>query len=136
MFVCRLGNPDAEYNLAVYYIQGRGGLTPNSSKARQLLQSAASKGSEAALAALHKETSYSESSSRKSRFSSEENSVNCKSTVTLDKARGIHLYELGRSFEELGEIGAALEFYTQAIEEGYGKAREARQRLQSDSGSE
>ncbi len=52
--------------------------------------------------------------------------------MNLDKARGIHLYELGKSFEELGEIGAALEFYTRASEEGHGKAREARQRLQSD----
>jgi len=128
----RLGNPDAEYNLAVYYIHGRGGLTPNSSKARQLLQSAASKGSEAAVTALHRETSSSENSSRKSSLSSEENSINCKSNVNLDKARGIHLYELGKSFEELGEIAAALEFYTRASEEGYSKAREARQRLQSD----
>jgi hypothetical protein len=53
----------------------------------------------------------------------------------LNEARGLHLYELGRSFEELGEIGAALDFYSQACDEGFGKAREARQRLHSGSGS-
>jgi hypothetical protein len=58
-----------------------------------------------------------------------------RSSGILNEARGLHLYELGRSFEELGEIGAALDFYSQACDEGYGKAREARQRLHSGSGS-
>jgi hypothetical protein len=129
----RLGNPEAEYNLAVYYSQGRGGLAPNLAKARQLLASAASKGSEPAFAVLQRENLNKGQSS-----SSGDESVSGAGGggIDLDKARGVHLYELGKSFEELGEIGAALEFYTRASQEGCGKAREARQRLNSDSGSE
>lgn len=130
----RLGNPDAEFNLAVYYSQGRGGLVPDHAKARQLLKSAASKGSEAAHFALQKSRDKKEQHNSAGSSSSTENSDSTSSGFT-NEARGVHLYELGRSFEELGEIGAALEFYNQACDEGYGKAREARQRLNSGSGS-
>jgi len=127
----RLGNPDAEFNLAVYHSQGRGGLVPDSTRARQLLESAASKGSEAAISALHKSRAKVDTDSAGA--STTENSS--ERSGILNEARGLHLYELGRSFEELGEIGAALDFYSQACDEGYGKAREARQRLHSGSGS-
>ena len=41
LFKTRLGNPDAQYNLAVFYTHGLGGLDQDTAKAKQLLKKAA-----------------------------------------------------------------------------------------------
>jgi len=47
-----LGHVQANYNLGVYYAQGRGGLPKDLSRAHQLFQQAASQGSLQAKAAI------------------------------------------------------------------------------------
>jgi len=109
------GNPEAQFNLAIFHLEGRGGLKRSEEKGRDLLEKAAAGGLQAARAALglHEGKEESGESNRS----------------------GKDLYMLGRSFEDLGEKKAALDFYTLSAEAGYSKAGRALQRLTSASTS-
>jgi len=104
-------NPEAQYNLAVFYLEGMGGLTKDAAKGRGLLEKAAAGGVAAALEALGVDQVKEES--------------------CVGEKSGEELYSLGRSFQDLGEIKTALEFYTQAAEAGCSKAVRAKERLTS-----
>lgn len=112
------GNPEAEYNLAVFYTNGWGGVK-DTVKAKELLQSAAEGGVEQARIVVGSDIDVTvDVSTSKS-----------DSKSTPKSAQDI--YRLGRSFEDLGEMSVALDMYTKAEEAGCFKARRARQRLSS-----
>ena len=108
------GNAEAEYNLAVFYNEGWGGLSKNKAKARELLESAAEAGVGKAQRCLGLKTVT------VAELEEEQNSAR-------------DLYRLGRSFEDLGEVSVALDMYDKAEKAGYIKAGRARQRLSSSS---
>jgi len=109
------GNSEAQFNLAIFHLEGRGGLKQSAEKGRELLEKAAAGGAQAARAALGLDEEK------------EESGESIRS--------GKDLYMLGRSFEDLGEKKAALDFYTMAAEAGYTKAGRAQRRLSSSSTS-
>lgn len=118
----RLGNPDAEFNLGVYYSQGLGGLQTNPVKARQLIESAARNGCEAALAALkkHRGDSYEGRS---------DESCTPESASCLNQSED--LFDLAKSFLMLGEMRTALDLFSQAAHQGHKLAKAELERLKS-----
>ena len=46
------GNSEAQFNLAIFHLEGRGGLKQSAEKGRELLEKAAAGGAQAARAAL------------------------------------------------------------------------------------
>jgi len=118
----RLGNPDAEFNLGVYYSQGLGGLQTNPLKARQLIESAARNGCEAALAALKKHRG--DSCEGRSDESCTPESASC-----LNQSED--LFDLAKSFLMLGEMRTALDLFSQAAHQGHKLAKAELERLKS-----
>lgn len=118
----RLGNPDAEFNLGVYYSQGLGGLQTNPQKAKQLIESAARNGCEAAVAALkkHRGDSCNESSAE---------SCIPESVSSLNQSED--LFDLAKSFLLLGEMRTALDLFSQAAHQGHKLAKVEIEKLNS-----
>lgn len=104
------GNPEAEFNLAVFYSKGWGGLAKSEEKSLALLHRAAEAGLVKAQNAL---------------------GLDIKVDLEEEKKSARDLYMLGRSFEDLGEVGVALEMYKKAEKAGYSRAGRARVRLSS-----
>merc|ERR1711962_340048 len=113
----RAGNPEAKFNLAVFYAKGLGGLKVDAGRARSLLREAAEAGVPSARMAL----GISESDDG-------------KMDDSTGPVHGRELYLMGQSFEALGELEAALEMYGLAVKAGYRRAAPAEQRLNSGGG--